>query len=794
MGEASQLVLATVKWFGGHNNRTGRENAFGFAESITGDDIFIHKKITTGDLNENQLVVLDVEKGDKGYTAIQCFPKPTETHLEFLIDTLETKSDPIVTYRKDLMRGRIIESISIDIIITKPISEALALTEFLYRKVIKKSEHITPWKSSRHFRSDSDKVVGVFDALVSIDGLEEIKPVLIETIISLPPDIIARLSCFDELILREDVKSLFKNYFADKDIDDADVVEKLLKYYLSDNEKFLDTPKIIDKMVEKAASEDSELTTLNFVAAVKTHVSTLDYEDLKIFIEKYQDESSHANKLELIIPQDRFSLSLLNNENISIYPDSYLQAASVMIEEHVRNNLQSSSIHKLLDYLPADAVIDLCFSHDVTYAGLADRQDVIDRLNSFIEDSESSEVPPSLKKYLSKLDISNPAEIERYFSDPNTPSIIKTMIGPKLSLTLLYNKSILSEWMYDKGYAGSLNMRTFVLFTLLPLMIKNKPDLAFEVFKHKLWVYLQETNLDLDESLMKLFPSCGTLDDLSCEAVYWETTNSSGGKTNLFLCRSRKCSYPKIVPNMDKHYSSFTIYEWLKHYGLDYIQKEKPQNSDFAHRLAGYFNRLKELADVLYCRSCNKVLIPNFRYSRTEFMQLNLETKQYEKVSMQAAYRVTVFRCGNRQCLQHEKDIYINHCIGWNCNDLIDSRDLYIKCDRDRYVCGACCSCCEEHHKEHPPGICPKCGSRVTLWQKWDNRFAYCDNKSCDFQIKTDDLPKRFTLDSMPVRHAGEKRSNQGYQNPGGYSTRGSRYENLGNNPGWQDDDPGWGE
>ncbi len=787
MGEASQLVLATVKWFGGHNNRTGRENAFGFAESITGDDIFIHKKITTSDLNENQLVVLDVEKGDKGYTAIQCFPKPTETHLEFLIDTLETKSDPIVTYRKDLMRGRIIESISIDIIITKPISEALALTEFLYSKVIEKSDHITPWKSSRHFSSDSDKVVGVFDALVSIDGLEEIKPVLMEAIISLPPDIIARLSCFDELILREDVNSLFKNYFADKDIDDSDVVEKLLKYCLSDNSKYFDSPKIIDEMVEKAAREDPELTTLNFVAMVKSHISTLDHADLKTFLEQYQDEFYHASNLDLIIPEERLSLSLLLDEDISIYPDSFLQSASKLIEDHVRSNIESSSIHKLLDHLSADAVIDLCFSRNVVYEGIANRQDVIDKLNTFIDDPESSEVPKSLTKYLAKLDVSNVAEIERYFSDPSTPEILKKMIGPKISLTLLFNKSILSEWMYERGYAGPRNMYTFVLFALLPLLIKNKSDIAFSVFKHRLWRYLEQTELNLDESLMKLFPSCGTLDELSCEAVYWPVHQ-------FMLCRSRRCSHPKVLPNMKKSYARFTIYEWLKHYGIDYFQEERPQNSDFAIRLAGYFNRLKEIADVLYCRSCDKVLMPNFRYSRTEFLKLNLKTKEYEMVSMSAAYRVTVFRCENNQCEQHQEDIYINHCIGWNCNALIDSRDLSIKCSSGMYVCGACCACCQEHIKEYPPGICPKCGSRIDVWEKWDNRFIYCSNRNCDFQIKTDDMPKRFLLDSMPVRRPGEKQSNQGTHNTGGYSTRKTNSQSSGSsNGGYYDDDPGWG-
>lgn len=787
MGESKQLTLATVKWFGGHNNRTGRSNDFGFAESIKGKDIFIHKSVTPVHLEEDQLVVLDVEKGDKGYTAIQCFPKPSETHLEFIIDTLQADKDPLSNYYREQIKEKLAKSISIDIIIKKSINEALALTEFLYVKAIKKSEQFIPWKRFQHSGSDYEKVVNVFDGLLARDNLKDIEPVLLDALLALPPDIISRLSDFNELILREDIRNLFNNFFEAKDVEDSEVVEKLIKYNLSELDSFFNSPSIINEMVKKATGEDPEPTPLNFLAKIRTFITTLDFEALKTFIERYEEKSWHTNKLDFIIPEERLSLSLLNDEDISFYPDSFLRANSTIIEEHVRSNLQSSSIQKLFDHLSAEAVIDLCFSHDVNYEDLPERQDVIDKLNSFLEDPDSPETPKSIRKHLAKLDVSNALEIERYFSDSSAPEILKKMIGPKISLTLLFNKSILSEWMYEKGYAGPRNIYTFVLFALLPLLIKNKSDIAFSVFKHRLWRYLEETELNLDESLMKLFPSCGTLDELSCEAVYWPVHQ-------FMLCRSRRCSHPKVLPNMKKSYARFTIYEWLKHYGIDYFQEDRPQNSDFAIRLAGYFNRLKEIADVLYCRSCDKVLMPNFKYSRTEFLKLNLKTKEYEMVSMSAAYRVTVFRCENNHCGQHQNDIYINHCIGWNCNEVIDSRDLSIKCPRDRYVCSACCSCCEEHHKEYPPGICPKCGSRVTLWQKWDNRFVYCDNKSCDFQIKTDDLPKRFTLDSMPVRRAGERQSYQGTHNPGGFSARKTNSQSSGSSyGGYYDDDPGWG-
>lgn len=38
----SQISVGFIKWFGGINKKTGRENKFGFIENIDGDDLFVH--------------------------------------------------------------------------------------------------------------------------------------------------------------------------------------------------------------------------------------------------------------------------------------------------------------------------------------------------------------------------------------------------------------------------------------------------------------------------------------------------------------------------------------------------------------------------------------------------------------------------------------------------------------------------------------------------------------------------------------------------------------------------------
>ena len=39
-----KIFLGKVKWFGGHNRNTDRENPFGFIAKAEGDELFVHQK------------------------------------------------------------------------------------------------------------------------------------------------------------------------------------------------------------------------------------------------------------------------------------------------------------------------------------------------------------------------------------------------------------------------------------------------------------------------------------------------------------------------------------------------------------------------------------------------------------------------------------------------------------------------------------------------------------------------------------------------------------------------------
>ncbi len=232
---------------------------------------------------------------------------------------------------------------------------------------------------------------------------------------------------------------------------------------------------------------------------------------------------------------------------------------------------------------------------------------------------------------------------------------------------------------------------------------------------------------------------------LSCEAVYWK-------KQDKHLCRGRECSLPKVIARGVGNYLTFTIYDWFRLYGINYIDDREPSRRDFPIKLAGYLNRLREIFEVIHCRSCQSLMLPDLRYARVEY--LTIDKGQYVKRDMAPAYRLTVFKCPNEECIEFQSGHYINHCLGFDCYELIDDRDSGTKCDTGLYICRGCASCCGDHSKNNPVGLCPDCANPLQLFeiqnsQQYKNeRYVKCGHQHCGFNIPTEKLNKRFYLDS----------------------------------------------
>tara|TARA_R110002072_G_scaffold33030_10_gene100279 strand:+ start:52 stop:990 length:939 start_codon:yes stop_codon:yes gene_type:complete len=301
----------------------------------------------------------------------------------------------------------------------------------------------------------------------------------------------------------------------------------------------------------------------------------------------------------------------------------------------------------------------------------------------------------------------------------------------------------------------------------------NTLEQIYKLFLGQLWSAISSGELDISRDkqlILDLFPACNAMPrGLSCEAVYWK-------KQDKYLCRGSQCNTPMVKPNSAKIYLDFTIYDWFDHYGINYKDDGHPSNRDFPIKLAGYLNRLREIYDVIHCRSCESLMLPDLKYARVEYTAI--ENGQFVKKDMAPAYRLTVFKCPNGQCAEHDIGHYINHCLGFDCYTLIDDRDCKTKCDAGLYICKGCGSCCAEHGKNYPVGLCPDCGSPLKLYEtkQYDTysrkhkRFVECSQSGCGFQIFPENLSKRFYLDSCgPVmstnRDAPEKENEINFDN-----------------------------
>ena len=219
----------------------------------------------------------------------------------------------------------------------------------------------------------------------------------------------------------------------------------------------------------------------------------------------------------------------------------------------------------------------------------------------------------------------------------------------------------------------------------------------------------------------------------------------------VFLCRHRYCNNPQVIPNEKIDYKQFNIYEWLQHYGVFYRDMEKPKKYDFPIKLAGYFNRLKELKEILNCRECDKQMVPDWKYARTFSVEYQIDAKGKKYKNNSAAYRVTVFQCQNNECGENKIRYKISHCI--ECGKIIDSRDEVNKCDNGLNICNVCYGCCELHKKEERENElvqlhCPHCSLRtIRIYEKKRNRWAFCLN--CNYNERTRTLNRRFKLDSF---------------------------------------------
>ena len=156
---------------------------------------------------------------------------------------------------------------------------------------------------------------------------------------------------------------------------------------------------------------------------------------------------------------------------------------------------------------------------------------------------------------------------------------------------------------------------------------------------------------------------------------------SDDSKVEFWWCANQKCYKPSRELHNSENWEKYTLLDFLT------ILKINFKYTDLEIYL-NIINKANRFLKHLKCRECNHILYPK---GKTQY----------------AFYGVSNFVCKKEECSEHNKEIYISHCLNGNCELEIDSRDS-VKCkppgvDADTcgwYVCNNCNSCCSSPQLE----------------------------------------------------------------------------------------------
>jgi cold shock CspA family protein len=148
-------------------------------------------------------------------------------------------------------------------------------------------------------------------------------------------------------------------------------------------------------------------------------------------------------------------------------------------------------------------------------------------------------------------------------------------------------------------------------------------------------------------------------------------------KKEFWWCGNQKCFQKCETYHNIEQWESYTLLDFFEILKLN--TDEINRMNDFVpkghyYQFIGLINRFNRLLDKIYCNDCNEILYP-------------VDTSHF------AAHTVVRFCCENDNCIQHKKEVYLNHCLNGQCNTIVDSR-VSKCCENGLYICENCGSCC----------------------------------------------------------------------------------------------------
>ena len=472
--------LGLVKWFGGYNHQKGRDNDFGFIQTMNRDDVFVHRnEIQSGmDLFEDELVVFEIgERNGKSCAnnvySVMHDTKIVETIIKLYIKFKETHTDFFDSYTfknsfKSLLNEQFIKKAD-----EKLFLELLLIIydedyQFLFNKLdlfFSTKENL----SGKAFTLFIDKIENFsFQAILQSSILTKYlsNEIISEYIKVNAPSFLDQLSNWQITNLINDdlinIESAFTNpsyiNYAFENYDDHKKFFNLLVKYSKENFQIYELIKTTNNwsgIFRKLVGRQSLKTLLN---------NGLSFNYLPDdFINKHED-------------------------NLFIYIKSLKEK-----DDFFDNNIK----HLPKNIVLASIIEKILVDEDLIFSRQSELEAIIE--NRFREKDQD------LPEYATIALDSLFDNIVDYYSI----NAIQLLLEPMFFKKFLYEKDPNTKQFFDQSFSLSKSIDHFILANLFPLIqANNSIDISFKVFLHNLWESLKTKKIDIsDVDLFNLFPS-----------------------------------------------------------------------------------------------------------------------------------------------------------------------------------------------------------------------------------------------------------------------------------------------
>lgn len=150
----------------------------------------------------------------------------------------------------------------------------------------------------------------------------------------------------------------------------------------------------------------------------------------------------------------------------------------------------------------------------------------------------------------------------------------------------------------------------------------------------------------------------------------------------FWWCEGKPCYNKCETIHLANEWEKYTLFDFCNILGYD--TDEINYMGDFIpkgkyYHFISLINRFNRLLQKLYCEECEHILYPS-----------DFGTSHF------AAHTIVRFQCRNEKCTKKDDEIYLNHCLNGQCNNIIDSR-ISKKCDNGLFICDDCGSCCSHN-------------------------------------------------------------------------------------------------